>query len=268
MEPLFKITSIVIAKNEELNIGRCIKSQLGCIDEIIVLVDGRSTDRTQEIAASFPGVKVEVVEWMGFAGTKQHAVALASNDWIFWIDADEVITPGLCAELNEFKCSAPSLPAYSVPRLANFLGRWIKHSGWYPARVTRLFLKDKACFSGKDVHEDLIVNGKTGKLTCDLEHYTDPTIKHYFEKFNNYTTLAAEELFRNGKKFHATDLIFRPLFIFVKMYFIKRGFLDGPQGFILAAFSSAYVFTKYGKFWEIGKSRKQNSGPASAGNGK
>jgi len=248
---MVKISSIIIAKNEELNIRRCIESQLKCIDEIIVVVDENSNDNTYEIVKSFPKTKCEKAEWWGYAKTKQHAVSLTSNDWILWIDADEAVTPGLSNELIKFKESSPISSAYSIPRLAYFLGRWIKHSGWYPGRVVRLFDKNKASFSEKDVHEDLIVSGETGELQNNLEHYTDPSIKHYFEKFNNYTSLAAEELKRNNKIFHISDIILRPVFIFIKMYFIKLGFLDGVQGFILAIFSSAYVFTKYSKFWEL-----------------
>ena len=135
--------------------------------------------------------------------------------------------------------------------MANFLGRWIKHSGWYPGRVVRLFNKNKAHFNDNDVHEELIFNGSTGLLKNDLEHYTDPDIEHYFKKFNSYTSLAAEELVRKEKRFKLSDILLRPAFIFIKMYFLKLGFLDGIQGFILAVFSSAYVFTKYCKFWEL-----------------
>lgn len=258
MNHKLKISSVVIAKNEELNIGRCIQSQLECIDEIIVLVDIDSSDNTFEIVNSYPKIKCERVKWNGYAKTKQYAVAKASNEWIFWIDADEVITPDLCTELKDFKNSEPLHTAYSVPRLANFLGRWIKHSGWYPGRVNRLFLKDKASFNENEVHEDLKINGTIGQLKNNLEHYTDPTIKHYFKKFNNYTTLAANELDKNGKNFSTLDIILRPAAIFVKMYFIKRGFLDGIQGFILAVFSAAYVFTKYSKFWELTKRKSKN----------
>ena len=256
MQQKIKISSIIIAKNEELNIRRCIESQLECIDEIIIIVDEDSSDKTLEIIKSFSQIKFEITKWMGYAKTKQYAVSLASNDWILWIDADEVITPELCNDLNKFKDSSSTLSAYSIPRLANFLGRWIKHSGWYPGRVVRIFNKNKASFSEKDVHEDLIVNGEIGELQSNLEHYTDPSIKHYFEKFNNYTSLAAEELKRNNKKFHLSDIILRPVFIFIKMYVIKLGFLDGVQGFILAIFSSAYVFTKYSKFWEIKRKKE------------
>ncbi|MHB1685936.1 MAG: glycosyltransferase family 2 protein [Ignavibacteriaceae bacterium] len=257
MSEKIKISSIVIAKNEENNIKRSIESQLSCVDEIVVLVDEHSSDTTFEIVKSYPAIKCEVVKWMGYSQTKQYAVSLTTNDWIFWIDADEVITKELSQELNKFKNTDTNFSAYTVPRLANFLGRWIKHSGWYPGRVTRLFNKKFARFSQKNVHENLIVEGKTGSLHSDLLHYTDPSIKHYFEKFNNYTSLAAEELAKKNKKFSVSGIIVRPFFIFIKMYFLKRGFLDGIQGFILAVFSSAYVFTKYCKFWEA-KNKDKN----------
>ncbi len=255
---MIKISSIVIAKNEETNIRRCIESQLKCIDEIIVIIDESSTDKTLEMVKSYVKVKYEQGKWMGYAKTKQYAVTLATNDWIFWIDADEVITPGLSTELNEFKNTTPQHSAYSVPRISNFLGKWIKHGGWYPDWVTRLFLKDKASFNENEVHENLKINGTTGRLQNRIEHYTDPDIKHYFKKFNRYTSLAANELVKNGKRFSVWDIILRPLAIFIKMYFLKLGFMDGIYGFILAVFSSAYVFTKYSKVWELSNQKDKN----------
>ncbi len=256
---MIKLSSIIIAKNEESNIARCIESQLNCVDEIFVLVDNTTTDNTLEIIKSYGNVKYRTVEWQGYAKTKQLAVSLVSYDWIIWIDADEALTAELKNELLKFKESKPSFPAYSIPRKAYFLGKWIKHSGWYPGRVTRLFNQQKAYFNNKDVHENLHIEGETGKLNADLEHYTDPSISHYFFKFNNYTTLAADELLKKGKKFSVSDILIRPIFIFIKMYFIKRGFLDGLQGFILAVFSSAYVFTKYSKLWELKESIKHGT---------
>lgn len=246
-----KISSITIAKNEETNIARCIESLVECVDEIIVIVDEESSDKTLGIAKSYSNVKCKIVKWMGYAKTKQYGISLCSHDWILWIDADEVVTKELSKELIEFKVSSPLFTAYSIPRKAFFLGRWIKHSGWYPGRVTRLFNKHKVKLSENEVHEHLLVSGETGELNSDLEHYTDPNIHHYFQKFNRYTTLAAEELLKNNTSFLVTDLLLRPIAIFVKMYFLKLGFLDGTQGFILAVFSSAYVFTKYCKFWEL-----------------
>ena len=256
---MFKISSIVIAKNEELNIQRCIESQLKSIDEIIVIIDEDSKDKTLEIVKSFPEVKYDVKKWMGYAKTKQYAVSLTSNDWILWIDADEELTSGLSEEIIKFKTKPPYHAAYSIPRKAFFLGKWIKHSGWYPGRVTRLFDRNQVKFNDKDVHEELEVKGKTGELNNDINHYTDPTIDHYFVKFNRYTTLAAEELFNKGKPFLISDIILRPLFIFIKMYIIRKGFLDGLQGFMLAVFSSAYVFSKYSKLWELRKNEKKNN---------
>lgn len=251
-----KISSIIIAKNEEENIERCIKSQLNCIDDIVVMVDNSSTDGTYEIAASFNEVNCVKADWRGYAQTKQEGIKLTKHNWVFWIDADEEITGELADELNAIKTKNIDSSAFKVARRAYFLGKWIKHSGWYPSYVTRFFNKNYARFDDKNVHEGLDVNGKISKLNNDLNHYTDPTIRHYFNKFNRYTSLAAEELNMVGKKTKLTDIIFRPAFIFIKMYIFKRGFLDGLHGFILAVFSSAYVFTKYTKLWELNKSEK------------
>ncbi len=248
--PDIKISSVIIARNEEANIARCIESQLNCIDEIIIILDETTTDNTGEVIKKYPEVRQIVSKWKGYAGTKEYAVSLAGNEWIFWIDADEEITPQLKQELLFWKKSEPDSKAYSVPRKAFFLGKWMKHSGWYPGRVTRLFNKNFAHFSTRNVHEHLIVDGPTGRLKNDLNHYTDENIRHYFNKFNLYTTLAADELISNRKKFRMSDIMVRPFFHFFKMYIIRRGFLDGIQGLMLAVFSSLYVFTKYSKLWE------------------
>lgn len=250
-----KISAIIIAKNEEDNIGRCIDSLRNIIDEIVVVVDNSSCDNTLEIVKS-KNVKYFTTQWLGFSKTKEFAVSKTVNDWIFWIDADEAVTPELGIEINNYKNNTPDCSAYSIPRRAYFLGKWIKHSGWYPGRVIRLFNKHQCKFSDSEVHEHLLVNGKTGELEKDLEHYTDPNIHHYFEKFNVYTTLAAKNLAENEKKASLIDILFRPAFLFVKMYILKLGFLDGIHGLILAVFSSCYVFTKYCKLWEINFKRK------------
>ncbi len=249
---MIKLSSIVIAKNEEENIARCLQSQFNCIDEIIVLIDDKTNDKTLDIVKSFPNLKYELVKWEGYVKTKELALTKTTNDWIFWIDADEEITTELSNELNEFKLSQPKHQAYSVPRKAYFLGKWIKHCGWYPARAIRLFNKNKVKFSDKEVHEHLIVN-EIGKLINHLNHYTDPTISHYYDKFNIYTTLAAKELKGKNKPVTINDLLFRPLFLFIKMYIFKLGFLDGFYGFAISIFSANYVFTKYAKLWKLNK---------------
>lgn len=245
-----KISSITIAKNEAKNIRRCILSLKNFADEIIVLVDDNSTDGTLDIVKE-ENVKYEVVDWEGFSKTKQRGISIAENDWIFWIDADEIVSEELQKEILDWKKSSSKLAAYSFPRKANFLGRWIEYSGWYPGRVTRLFNKNKAWFNDNSVHESLEVKGETGKFEHDILHFTDPDIFHYFKKFNKYTSLAAEELEKKGKKFKMSDILLRPIFLFIKMFILRAGYRDGIQGFMLAVFSSTYVFTKYAKLWEI-----------------
>lgn len=253
MSMIEKISSIVIAKNEEKNIVRCIESQLKCIDEIIVLVDETSTDKTFEIASSYEKVICKRTPWKGFAETKKEAVALSSFNWIFWIDADEEITEELSNELIEIKANETKFNAYKIARRAFFLNKWIKHSGWYPDYVTRFFNKIYGSFDYSKVHEGLIIDGDIGTLKNDLNHYTDPTITHYFDKFNNYTSLAAEDMKSKGRIATIFDILLRPPFKFLKMYIFQLGFLDGIHGFILAGFSSAYVFTKYCKLWELNR---------------
>jgi len=252
-----QISSIIIAKDEELNIRRCLDSQQGIVDDIVILVDSRTKDSTFNIASLYPNVNCEITEWKGFAGTKKYAVSKTKYDWIFWIDADEELTPELMSEISEFKKSEPCYNSYDVARRAFFLGKWIRHSGWYPSRVTRLFNKNLISFNEKDVHENLTTSGPTGHLRNDLNHYTDPSIEHYFNKFNIYTSLAAKEFYGKGRMTSIADIIIRPVYLFFKMFIFRLGFLDGLHGLILAVFSSAYVFTKYCKLWELERTKEK-----------
>jgi len=243
-----KLSVIIITLNEEQNIVDCLET-VRWADEI-VLVDAKSSDRTVELASRYTD-KIFVTEWLGFAEAKNFAISKAMNDWVLWLDADERVTPELADEIRNIVAQdSGDVAGYSVARRAYFLGRWIKHCGWYPGRVVRLFKKDKGTFSGSLVHEHLVLNGKIGELKNDLVHYTDSNLEHYFDKFNKYTTLASHELVQMKGKFRITDLLFRPPFLFFKMYILKLGFLDGMQGFILSVLSACYVFTKYAKVWE------------------
>lgn len=241
------ISVIVITKNEERNIEQCLESVRWA--EEIIIVDAESDDRTAEIARRYTE-KVFTKPWLGFAAAKQFAVEQSGNTWILWLDADERVLPGLAEEIRTMDLQRTECAAFTVARRAYFLGKWIKHSGWYPGRVARLFHKDRARFNSAAVHEGLEVLGKTGNLHNDLLHYTDPNIYHYFGKYNRYTTLAADELFEKKKTAHFTDLMIRPVWLFLKMYVVRLGFLDGIQGLLLALFSSSYVFTKYAKLRE------------------
>ncbi len=250
---MIKLSAIIIAKDEEENISRCLSSLSGVIDDAVVIIDSRTKDKTYDITKTYPFVYSEIIDWQGFSKTKIYALSKTKYDWVLWIDADEELTIELKNELNEFKVKEPEYDCYDVARRAYFLGKWIKHSGWYPNRIKRFFNKSKIIFDDKDVHEGLIVNSKAGNLKHDLNHYTDPNIFHYLEKLNNYTSLASIELFNKNKKTRLIDILLRPLFIFIKMFILRLGFLDGFHGFLLASFSSFYVFTKYVKLWELYK---------------
>jgi glycosyltransferase involved in cell wall biosynthesis len=242
------LSVLVLALNEEGNIGACLES-VRWAEEILV-IDTGSTDRTVEFARKYTD-HVVTLPWTGFGATKNRGLEMLTGDWVLWLDADERVTPGLATEIRAVLASPDGkYAAYTVARRAYFLGRWIRHSGWYPSRVTRLFRRGEGRFSERNVHEQLLVEGSTGTLNADLLHFTDPDLKHYFAKFNRYTTLAAEDLDASGRRWSPADLLFRPVFQFFKMYVLRRGVLDGMEGFILAVVSSAYVFVKYAKLRE------------------
>jgi glycosyltransferase involved in cell wall biosynthesis len=242
------ISVIVITRNESHNIDACLESVRWSDD--IVVVDAESADDTVARALTHTP-HVHVRKWEGFSAAKTYAVGQTVHDWVLWLDADERVMPALADELARLDLDASSDSAYTVARRAYFLGRWISHSGWYPGRVARLFRKDRARFTAAAVHEGLVIDGNIADLSNDLLHYTDPNLYHYFEKFNRYTTLAAAETSARGKHFGMSDLLIRPVWLFLKMYVLRRGFMDGMQGLVLALLSSAYVFTKYAKLWEL-----------------
>ncbi len=249
------ISVVVITKNEEGNISECLQSVAWCND--IVVVDAESEDATVTSAKKFTA-KVFVQPWSGFAEAKTFGVAQAKHEWILWLDADERVLPELAGEIQNVVSMNPSHAAFAVARRAYFLGKWIRHSGWYPGRVLRLFNKHSAKFSTAPVHEGLEVDGTVGTLHHDLLHFTDPNLFHYFEKFNRYTTLAAGDAFQRKKRSRLIDLIVRPPWLFFKMYILRFGFLDGTHGLLLAILSSAYVFTKYAKIWEAWNTREES----------
>jgi glycosyltransferase involved in cell wall biosynthesis len=243
------VTVIIITRNEERNITQCLEGVVWA-DEIIV-VDSESTDRTVEIARHFTE-KIFVRKWEGYAATKEFALNNASYEWIFWLDADERVSEELEYEIRTIVYTRKnSYAGYEVARRAFFLGKWIKHCGWYPGYVVRLFQKSKTKFVHTRVHEKVEVSGTIGRLKHDLLHYTDNNLFHYFAKFNMYTSLAAQDLEQTGRAVSLYDIVARPPFMFFKMYVLKLGFLDGIHGFLLSLLSASYVFVKYAKLLEL-----------------
>jgi glycosyltransferase involved in cell wall biosynthesis len=243
------LSVIVLTYNEERNIGECL-STVSWADEIIV-VDSGSTDRTLEKAAGH-ATQIVTLPWEGYGSARNTALSRASGEWILWFDADERVTPELAEEIRALvAANDPGVAGYAVARRAYFSGKWIRHCGWYPSRVVRLFRRSAGRFSETRVHEQLIINGRIKRCMNDLLHFTDPDLRHYFRKFNSYTSLAAEDMHAAGRRFRRTDVFIRPLYQFLKMYFVRLGFLDGMHGFVVCAASSAYVFAKYAKLWEM-----------------
>ncbi len=244
-----RLSVLVLTLNEERNIVDCLES-VRWADEIVVL-DSGSSDRTVDIARRYTD-RVIQAEWKGYGQTRNAGLELVTGEWVLWLDADERITAGLAAEIRRLLGATPdSVSAYRIARRAYFLGRWIRHCGWYPSRAVRLFRRARGRFTETAVHERLLVDGGIAETTHDILHFTDPDLHHYLTKFNRYTTLAADDLQAGGRRFGLSDVLFRPAFTFLKMYMLRRGFLDGMPGFILCVLSSTYVFVKYAKLWEL-----------------
>lgn len=241
-----KISSILITYNEESNIKDCLESIIWT-DEIII-VDSKSTDKTVEIAAKYTD-KIIITDDLPYYKKKNLGIENATHDWILSIDADERVNETLKNEIIEVLNSTESkFNAYYINRKSFFIKKFIKHCGWYPDYVLRLFRKSyNAHFSEGLVHEKIITEGQIGKFNSELIHYTDRNFEHYIEKLNRYTSYSAEELAKKGKRIGIIDIIFRPAFTFIKMYFLKLGFMDGFTGFELCILSSFHVFVKYSK---------------------
>ncbi len=239
-----KISATLITFNEERNITRAIES-LRCCDEVVV-VDGGSTDRTVELASNL-GARVIENPWTGYAEQKNFAARQAAHDWILSLDADEALSEALEAEIWRLKKDGPEYDAYNMPRMAQYLGRWILHSGWYPDRKVRLYDRRKARWTGKYVHERVEVDGRVGRLQSNLLHFTCSSLSEHLKTMERYTTLAAEEIVSQQRKIGYRHLLLDPPWTFFRTYFLQRGFLDGAEGLAIAYTAAFYNFLKYAK---------------------
>ncbi len=237
-----KISATIIALNEERKIPRAIES-LRCCDEIVVL-DSGSTDRTMEIAAKL-GARVVEAGWRGYAGQKNAAADQAAHDWILSIDADEALSESLEGEIWRLKKEGPVYDAYTMPRLAQYLGRWILHCGWYPDRKIRLYDRRKGRWVGDFVHESVKTYGRVGHLHSNLLHFTCDSLSEHLKTTDRYTTLAAQEIVARKEKVGMRRLIADPAWAFVRTYLIQGGFLDGLEGLTIAHMAALYTFLKY-----------------------
>jgi glycosyltransferase involved in cell wall biosynthesis len=246
------ISAVIITKNEQTNIGRCLRS-LAWVDEIIV-VDSGSSDDTRQMATE-AGAVVYETGWSGFGPAKAFGVEKATSRWILSVDADEVVTAELAEEIRQMLSIGTNRHGFDMPRLTNFLGRWIRHCGWYPDRVLRLFLKAHGGFDDAPVHERVVLNGDVGHLKGVLRHYSYPTLEHYLTKSNRYTTLGARQAFENGKRAGWFDLVIRPPVSFISHFISRQGFRDGLEGLLISVLSAVAVLVKYAKLRALQKAQ-------------
>ncbi len=246
-----KISLVMITKNEEKNLAKSLDSVKDLVNEIVIL-DSGSADNTVEIAKQY-GAKIFTRNFDNFSNQKNYALSLASNEWVLHLDADEYLSDELKEEIKKNICDVDSVDydGFYLTRTNFFLGRQMKHSGMAKEFRLRLAKKILSQYTGGVVHERLEVKGKIGYLKNIFYHNSFPNLDNYFKKFDQYTTLDARKRYDENKKFHITDILFRPVLGFIKPYILKAGFLDGLEGFIWAVLSSYYIFIKYVKLYLI-----------------
>jgi glycosyltransferase involved in cell wall biosynthesis len=244
------ISAVIITRNEEENIGRCLQAIQRVAEEIIV-VDALSTDRTVEIAKTF-GAMIFPLEWKGFGPQKNFGIQQAANNYILALDADEVLTGEAITEIQALKMNGLAA-VYEFPLLNFYFGKFLRHGMEYPNYKKRLFDKTKVQWNENLVHESLIIppGYPVLRLKGHIQHYSYKSIEHYIAKANYYTTIGAIEMESKGKKNYLFKMFFSPPFVFIKSYFLKAGFLDGLHGFVTALFNAHTNFLKYAKLWEL-----------------
>lgn len=243
------LSATLITRNESSNIRDCLET-LQWVSEIVV-VDQFSDDGTADMARSL-GARVFQEPWHGFSAQKNLAVERARGPWILSVDADERLTPALQREIMTILEADGPEDGYHVARRNFFRGRWIRHGGWYPDYSLRLFRKGMGRFAERAVHERVVLQGRVGYLKEPMDHYTYASVGDYLIRMERYSRLAAGEIRSAGRRVGWGALLFRPVFTFLKMYGLKRGFLDGREGFFLAVSYAYYTFLKYYRATETG----------------
>lgn len=238
------LSVIIITKNEAANIRACLES-VAWADEIVV-VDSGSTDDTVSIAREFTQ-QVYEHGWPGFGKQKNRALDYAIGDWVLSLDADERVTPELRAAIEEVLRDGETCDAYAISRLSSYCGRFMRHSGWYPDRIVRLFRRGAARFSDDLVHERLLVEGRIGELGGELLHYAFDDAEEVLRKVDMYSTAGAQRLRQQGRKATLTGAVVRGMWSFFRTWVLRGGFLDGREGFMLAVSNAEGTYYRYVK---------------------
>ena len=240
-----RLSAIIITKNEAHNIGECLDTLAFC-DECIV-VDGHSGDGTPDIARA-KGAHVSEATWQGFGAQKNLALSRATGDWVLSIDADERVTPAL-AQAIAAAIEKEGVDGYEMPRRSSFLGREMRHSGWSPDHVLRLFRRDRARFSDDLVHERVVCAGRVGRLGEALLHYPVLRLEDAVGRMDRYSTAGAQMFLATGRRVSFTSGITHGLWSFLRAYVWRLGFLDGREGFLLAVANAEGTYYRYMKAW-------------------
>lgn len=253
-----KISVALITLNEEANLTRTLASVMPLVRDgqgEIIVVDSGSTDRTAEIARSF-GAKIFNEPWKGFAAQKNSAMEKASGDWVLQLDADEALEPELVNEILFAAKARGKQVGFWIPRKNFFLGRWMRHGGFYPDPKLRLIRRGAGKFEEYGAHPTIKVNGPTGRVEHALIHNAYPTLRGYIDHMNSYSSSGAEVAIAKGRRrFSFLDIVVRPKLTFVYNYIFRLGFLDGREGLLLHAYHAVYVSWKYAKAWELSRKR-------------
>ncbi|MEW6560987.1 MAG: glycosyltransferase family 2 protein [Pseudomonadota bacterium] len=243
-----KLSLIIITKNEARNIRNCIHSASGLVDEIIVF-DSGSTDGTQQICREM-GASVYETDWPGFGVQKNRALEKATGNWVLSLDADEQLSQELKNEIEKIlSIDSDAADSYSIPRKSSYCGQFMKHSGWWPDRVVRLFKKSSGRFSDDIVHEKFISPGKTGRLNSPIIHHAITSVEQSIQKMNAYSTAGAERIFARGERTSVTRAVLKGLWSFLRTYILRLGILDGRMGLILAIANAEGTYYRHIKLW-------------------
>ncbi|MCI0749103.1 MAG: glycosyltransferase family 2 protein [Nevskiales bacterium] len=245
------VSAVLITRNAAAHLRECLSS-VSWMDEIVVL-DGGSTDETAVLCREFGARFEQARDWQGFGIQKNRALERARSEWIFSIDADEVCTPELRRALEHALRTAGTAAAYEMPRCSSFCGRVVRHGGWWPDYVTRLFRRGQARFSDSRVHERLQVDGPVARLNVPLRHYSYDTLEQALEKMDRYSTLGARQAFEAGRRSTPLAAVLHGFWAFVRTYLVRLGFLDGWTGLVLARYNAHTTYYRYLKLWYLGR---------------
>jgi glycosyltransferase involved in cell wall biosynthesis len=245
-----KISGVIITYNEERHLRAALESLAFC-DEVVV-VDSDSTDRTREIAAEAGARVVVNTPWPGFSVQRNLALDQAQHDWVLALDADERVSPGLREQIEHERARGFRHQAYRMPRVSFYLGRWIRHTDWYPDWQTRLFDRRHARWHGV-IHESVKVEGTIGRLRAEIEHHPYEDIADHLRRIDRYTTLWAQDAYAAGRRAGLVRIVLHPVWAFFRNYVLRGGMWLGTAGVVISTLNSFYVYAKHAKLGQLGR---------------